>query len=65
MYIYIYNIYIYTYIHIYIYIYIHILSGKWATRLPSDDNKKARTWYPPRVQAEKGRGEADGMQVRP
>jgi hypothetical protein len=33
----------------------HGPEGKWATRLPSDDNKKARTWYPSRIPAESGR----------
>lgn len=41
---------------------VHGPSGKWATRLPSDDNKNARTWYPTRIIAEQGREEADGKQ---
>ena len=41
---------------------LHGPEGKWATRLPSDDNKKGRTWYPSRIAAEAGREEADGKQ---
>ena len=33
----------------------HGPEGKWATRLPSNDNKQTRTWYPSRIPAEPGR----------
>jgi len=39
---------------------VHGPEGRWATRLPSDDNKQARTWHPSRVKAEPARAEADG-----
>jgi hypothetical protein len=33
----------------------HGPEGKWATRLPSNDNKQTRTWYPSRIPADPGR----------
>ena len=41
---------------------VHGPEGRWATRLPSDDDKQARTWHPTRVKAEAARAEADGKQ---